>query len=244
MTKITSFEKLKISARYWLLGMAEHDSSYFKVLEAMEMCLEHHDGVRNGGEPEATHMLGIFHHLRTLHKHIKNPVIVYILVFCHDMIEDPNQKTKAFVSPSTVKDIFGDVIAAKILKMSKSILGQPNPEYSLDTIFEDEDCSIAKGGDRVNNCSTMVGVFTKPRLERYLKETNEEFFPRLKIARRKFPHQEAVYENLKLELSNQLKLIDHIVKEYKVEKPEAPKDDANKFTVHGGHRLYDNDDIQ
>lgn len=208
---ISRFEKLVISARYWLLGLAESNPEYFKVITAMEMCLAHHDGVRNGGEPEAMHMLGIFHHVRTLHKHIKNPVTVYILIFCHDMIEDPNQKTKAFITLDEIEREFGAVIRGKLVKMSKSIHGQPNAGYSLDEIFSDEDCSVAKGGDRVNNVSTMVGVFKAVRLARYIKETTEEFLPRLKLARRKFPHQDAVYQNLKLELVNQLTLISHIV---------------------------------
>ena len=191
--------------------MAEHDPEYFKVIDAMELCLEHHNGTRNGGEPEATHMLGIFAQVRTLHKHIKNPVTVYILVFCHDMIEDKNQKTGKFITLTELEDRYGAVIAGKVKKMSKEILGQPNPEYSLDTIFADEDCSIAKAGDRVNNISTMVGVFKPARLERYIKETAEEFIPRLKSARRKFANQEAVYESMKLQMENQLTLINHIV---------------------------------
>ena len=69
---ISNFSKLMISARYWLLGMAENDPEYFKVIDAMEIGLEHHDGYRNGGDPEFIHQLGIFHYLRTMHKHIKN----------------------------------------------------------------------------------------------------------------------------------------------------------------------------
>ena len=205
------FQKLVISARYWLLGMAEHDPQYFLVIEAMELCLAHHDGYRNGGDPEATHMLGIFHQIRTLHKHLTNPVTVYILIFCHDMIEDPNQSTGKFITVDELTRAFGDVISKKILKMSKSVLGQPNPAYSLDEIFDDEDCSVAKGGDRVNNVSTMYGVFKPARLRRYVLETADEFFPRLKTARRKFPRQESVYENIKLELVNQLTLINHLM---------------------------------
>lgn len=211
MNKITTFEKLRLSARYWLLGMAENNPEYYKVIKALELCLDHHNGFRNGGEPEAIHMLGIFHHIRTLHKHLKNPVTVYILIFLHDAIEDQNQKTKAFVTPAEIEERFGLAICQKLLMMSKNILGQPNPNYSLAAIFGDEDCSVAKGGDRVNNCSTMVGVFKPERLARYIKETTEEFLPRLKIARRRFPHQEACYENIKLELVNQLTLINHIV---------------------------------
>ena len=203
--------KILVSARYWLLGIAESDPKFFKPLEALEMCTDHHNGRRNGGSPEWIHQLGMFHHARTLHKHLKNPALVYTLIFTHDMVEDPNQATKAFVSPDDIGSVFGDVVRAKTLKMSKNILGQPNPEYSLTTIFEDEDCGPAKGFDRVNNVSTMVGVFKPERLQRYVLETADEFLPRLKSARRKYPHQEGVYENIKLELVNQLTLINHII---------------------------------
>lgn len=209
--ELNRFEKMVIAARYWLLGLAESNPDYYKVIAAMELCLRHHDGKRNGGEPEAMHMVSIFHAVRTLHKHIKNPVIVYILVFLHDAIEDPNQKTKAFISPDEIERDFGPVIRTKLLKMSKEILGQKNPNYSLDEIFLDEDCSIAKAGDRANNVSTMIGVFKPDRRDRYIKETAEEFIPRFRLARRAFPHQEAVYENIKLEIINQLTLINHIV---------------------------------
>jgi (p)ppGpp synthase/HD superfamily hydrolase len=208
------FDKLLISARYWLLGMAEHDPEYFKVIEALELGLVHHDGHRNGGDPEFIHQLGIFHYLRTLHKHIKNPKTVYKLVFLHDALEDPNQKTKAFITPAEIEEAFGTAFLVKLKKMSKEILGQKNPDFSLDAVFDDEDTSVAKGGDRVDNVTSMVGVFKRSRLERYVKETMEEFLPRLKKARRKFASQEAIYENIKMELIGTITLIGHILEGY------------------------------
>jgi (p)ppGpp synthase/HD superfamily hydrolase len=214
MDALTNFDKLKISARYWLLGMAEHDPEYFKVIEAMELASEHHDGYRNGGDPEFIHQLGIFHYLRTMHKHIRNPKTVYMLVFLHDILEDPNQKTKVFITPTELEVRFGVPFVAKLKKMSKEILGVKNPDYSLDDIFADEDTSVAKGGDRVNNVISMVGVFKRPRLERYVKETMEEFLPRLKKARRLFPDEEAIFENIKLELDGTITLISRILEGY------------------------------
>ena len=208
MDKLNNFEKLLISARYWLLGMAEHDSRYYKVLEAMEYGRERHNGTRNGGQPEFIHQLGIFHHLRTLHRHIKSPVTVYTLVFLHDVVEDKN------VPLLEIEQIWGVEVARKLDLLSKEVLGVKKTSYSLDPVFEDEDASVVKGGDRVNNVTSMVGVFKRARLERYVKETADEFFPRLKAARRKFPHQEPVYEALKLELVNQLTLINHILDGY------------------------------
>ena len=213
--KQQDFDKLKISARYWLLGMAVHDPEYNKVLEVMEYGLEHHTGKRNGGEPEFIHQLKIFHWVRLFHKFLKNPVLVYQLIFLHDAVEDP-QKTKVddgkggekvqikYVSLEEVAQRWGPVLAEKLRLISKEIMGIKNPDYSLDTIFADEDLSIVKAGDRVDNVSTMVGVFKLERLMRYVKETVEEFLDRIKMSRRKFPHQEAIYEAAKMDLVNQL----------------------------------------
>ena len=57
-------------------------------------------------------------------------------------------------------------------------------------------------------------MFKRSRLERYVKETMEEFLPRLKRARRLFPDQEAIFENIKLELVGTLTLIGHILEGY------------------------------
>ncbi len=210
-----TFEKLLIAARYWLLGMAQHNPEYFTPLKALEESLLHHNGLRQGGDPAFIHQLGIFHHIRTLHKHLTNPVMVYTLIFLHDYIEDPTKDpqtgVKTYKSPDDVRTLFGELVLAKVLKLSKEVMGQPNPDYDEQAIWEDEDCSVAKGGDRVNNVSTMVGVFKLARLEKYVIETVEKFLPGIKAARRRFPRQEAVYENIKLELVNQLQLIEYIV---------------------------------
>ena len=81
----------------------------------------------------------------------------------------------------------------------------------LANCLNDEVVSVVKLADRINNVSTMVGVFKPERLARYIKETREEYIPLIKVARRKFPAQEPIYENFKLQLLNQLKLIDNIV---------------------------------
>lgn len=205
---LTKFQKLLISARYWLLGMAEHDERYYGVIEALEYGLERHNGTRNGGEPEFIHQLSIFHHVRTLHKHLRNPVTVYTLIFLHDVVEDKN------VPLQEISEIWGDEIAHKLDLLSKEVLGVKKENYSLDPVFKDVDCSVVKFGDRVHNVSTMVGVFKKSRLERYIREVLDIFLPNAKVSRRMFPDQESVYENMKLELVNQLQLIQHIMDGY------------------------------
>lgn len=216
------FQKLTIATRYWLQGAAEFNSQYHKVIEAFEYGMAHHNGLRNGGENEFIHQLQIFQRLRTLHRHIRNPVTVYILVFLHDAVEDPNHETKKFISLEDVEKRFGSHISEKVRMLSKEILGQKNPDYSLDAIFNDVDCSVVKAGDRTDNVSTMFGVFKLARLERYVKETVEEFLGRIKGARRSFPDQEGVYENLKMQLVQQLQLIQHLMVAHDEQKTQLP----------------------
>ncbi len=213
-TSITKLDKWLIHARAWLLGLAQHDVSYFKVLDALEFGRAHHDGKRNDGSPEFIHQLGIFRTLATLHLQIADPVMVYILVFLHDTIEDANQTTKKFVSPDEIRKLFGGEVEQKVLLMSKEILGQVNPHYNLKAIFADQDAGLAKLGDRENNISSMVGTFKRHRLERYVKETRAEFIPGARGARQAFPFQIGVYNNLQFSIENQLKLIDKILAGY------------------------------
>ena len=83
-----SFEKLRMAARFWLLGMANYDDTYYNVIDAMEYALNKHTGQRNGGDPEAIHQLRIFHGLRTLHNHLTTPHIKYSAAFLHDVVEE------------------------------------------------------------------------------------------------------------------------------------------------------------
>jgi hypothetical protein len=144
-------------------------------------------------------------------KNIQNPVTVLILILLHDIIEDPNQKTKQYIDLELLKETFDAEIVRKLLMMSKEIRGVKNEDYSLEAIFADVDCSVVKGIDRANNVSTMIPVFKRSRLERYVTETAEQFLPNIKKARRAFPEQESVYENIKLCIVNQLVIASHVL---------------------------------
>lgn len=204
---MTKFEKLRLSARYFLIGMAANDVKYNKCLDALEMMLEiTKDAHRNGGEPEAIHPLSIFHHTRTFHATLNDPVSAYVLAFLHDLGEDFS------LSIETVDKTFGGKIANSFDIISKNVgAKKKDPQIYLPNCFADELISVIKPIDRNNNISTMVGVFKRQRLIKYTKETREEYIPRFKVSRRLFPHQEAIYENLKLQLENQLNLIEHII---------------------------------
>lgn len=208
----TSQEKLKLSARYWLLGRAVDDHEYYKVYDALEYMLEKHTGKRNGGDAESIHQLRIFHGLRTMHRHLTKPHVKYKAAFLHDTVEDKN------VPISEIERLFGSEVADVVNLLSKSELGVERPkENYLPAIFANEHASVVKLGDRNDNISTMVGVFKPERLERYFIETRDQFLPSIKLSRRLFPEQEVVYENYKMQIQNQLNLIGYIVNQNKTQ---------------------------
>jgi hypothetical protein len=207
---ITHTDKLKLSARYWLLGAAAFDKRYYRVVDALELAVIHHDGERNDGTDEIAHMIGVFQLLRTMHSHLLDPVSAYIEALLHDCIEDPNQKTKKFIAPSEIQAQFGSQIHDELLIMSKEVLGQKNPAFHLPNVFLNTNTSVVKPADRDNNVASMYGVFKPARLDRYIDETIKEYLSGLKVARRKFPEQEPVYENIKLSITHKLQLIEHL----------------------------------
>jgi hypothetical protein len=53
---------------------------------------------------------------------------------------------------------------------------------------------------------TMLGGFSVPKRVSYIEETLDKVVPMLKIARRSFPEQYSVYENIKFVITNQVQL--------------------------------------
>lgn len=202
--KHQNFDKLKISARYFLLGMAEQNPEYYKAVDALEKCLKVHNGFRNGGAPAAIHQLGIFSHIRTFHRVLVDPITVYCSIFCHDMIEDTD------VKHDDLANEFGHPVAYTTHLLTK-YPDTAMPGY-YDAIFADQNASIVKLGDRCNNMGTAVGVFKPERLRRYYDETLTEFIPRISKVRKLFPQQESFYENAKLMLWHQLEYAEYALR--------------------------------
>lgn len=225
-----SFERRAIAARYWLLAMigtSQNAAEYNAALSIMEMSMAHHNGKRNGGAPEFVHQVSIFHHIRTFHHLLGTDApLYYILAFTHDIIEDGQKQddgTVKFMPLVEVANVMRTsgmeetrvAYVIDLLKtLSKEILGQKNPDYSLEQIFANKITFVVKLADRCDNVSTMMGVFKKERAQRYVKETKEKFVVLAKGARRSFPELEAVFENMKMFLDAQLRLIDQMMPGY------------------------------
>lgn len=203
---MTNFEKIQVATRYMLLGMAQQNPDYYVALEAMEFASNFHDGTRKDGvTPEFQHQLGIFSYLRTMHHHLELPAQTFAAAFLHDVAEDYD------IGFDELEQLFGVDIALAVRLLTKKHRGATVPaDTYFDLIAENPVASVVKGADRINNLQSMLGVFSAEKQASYCEEAQKRFLPMLKVARRRFPRQEAVYENIKLMMKSQITLISAI----------------------------------
>ncbi len=203
MKKTEKFTKLQVSLRYWLLGMAQSNPEYYKCIEAMEFAASFHQGKRKDGvTPEFEHQLTIAHYIRTIKDSLLYPSETISTVFLHDVPEDYD------ISISEIQSRFGERVAQATWKLTKVLRGEKkNEDVYFDEMFSDPIASIGKGGDRIHNLQSMIGVFTIEKQKAYVLEAEERIIPMLKKARRLFPQQELAYENIKIVMNSQIQLI-------------------------------------
>jgi (p)ppGpp synthase/HD superfamily hydrolase len=179
--------------------MAANNPAYYETIEALEWAKTVHTGMRKDGvTPEFQHQLQIAHYVRTLHTSLIYPAETLTAVLYHDLKEDYPELTLELQSRCSDR-VFN---AVKLLDKN----GKTHEAYFHDLAT---DCigSVAKGGDRIHNLQTMVGVFSPEKQLAYVEEVELHFLPMLKEARRRFPRQEPAYENIKHVLTTQVELI-------------------------------------
>jgi (p)ppGpp synthase/HD superfamily hydrolase len=197
------FEKQKMAIRYWMLG-----KGYYMAVKAMDIAENHHTGKRKDGNHEFSHQVSQANFARTLVSTFDNPEVVLAVIFLHDTIEDYGESYQRISSEC------GKEVADAVLIMSKVVNGHKigNVEYYR-MLSESPAASLAKGFDRLHNLMTMLGGFKPEKQVRYIKETMEFVVPMLKQARRKFPTQEAAYENIKFVMTNQVIMYNELNKD-------------------------------
>ena len=206
MTKLNEFEKTHAFLRGWLQGR-----EYHQTLEAVEFAERYHTGTRKDGvTPEFYHQISIVLHLTTLLSGVResNREAVLTAAVLHDLCEDYD------VSTADVEARFSAELAEIVARLSKyttdgeqeSSLAK-TPELYYGELSLCPVASIVKGADRVNNFQTMAGVLSKDKQISYMDECDIHIIPMLKKARKLFPDQQPVYENLKFSLKSQMSLI-------------------------------------
>lgn len=193
------YAKQRIALRYWLLG-----AGMTRAADAMTYAESLHTGTRKDGfTPEFAHQVAIVSYLRTLGPHLASPEDTYTAGFLHDVREDYD------VSDREVRQRFGTAVADAVDAMTKTYAGQDRDTATVfAAIAGDPLASVVKLADRIHNLDSMLGVFTMQKAASYAAETRELFLPMLHAARRTFPGQEPAYENAKLVLLSQVRLIE------------------------------------
>ena len=195
MTSHPKHDKMVLTLRYFLLG-----AQYYKALEGMEFAMFHHTGTRKDGvTPEFHHQVMIAHYIRTLLPSLLYPEDTITAVLLHDVTEDYN------VPHDEINKRFGERVGHSVFLMDKN--GKTAEQY-IRGMSTDAIASIGKGADRINNMSTMSGVFSMEKQQKYINEVRQVLLPMVKIARRQFPQQEPAYENVKHVLELQCNLIE------------------------------------
>jgi len=204
LAKLEIFKKAKISLRYWLVGRG-----YLTAVKAMEYASNIHKGKRKDGfTPEFYHQLSMAHYARVFEPLLIHKEETYGTIFLHDTPEDYD------VSCNELTSLFGDIMADAAMSLSKNVDGRKvsNTEY-FRFMYKNPIVSVCKGVDRINNFQTMVNVFAADNQLAYIIETENHILPMIKKAKRLFPEQESIYENIKVMLLNQLEFVKIIHKE-------------------------------
>jgi len=191
------YETLKTSIRYWL-----HGRGYHTALKAMDLGLKWHTESRKDGLPEFSHQIFQAAYARSLADLMMYPEDTLSVIFLHDLIEDHQPEQEL------VDDGFGKEIGYGVELMTNvDCQGNKKDTASYYAMMAyDPLASIAKGVDRMHNFQSMSGVFALEKQQRYIAETIEHIIPMLKEARKKFPEQEPVYQNIKHVLRTQIEL--------------------------------------
>jgi len=206
--EILHYEKLKLALRGQLMGRASRDPAWYIAVKALDLGLEYHTGFRKDKKtPEFQHQIEIALYLLTMEKLMLDAPRTIADALLHDLGEDYGDQ----ISFEEIGERTDHIVEADCRLLAKEYRGvKKTPLDYFGPLAKNFRVSLVKGGDRVHNMRTMRGVFVLEKQQGYCLETREYFFDFLKLARRAFPEQEPVYENIKFMLTTQLDIYESI----------------------------------
>lgn len=196
------YGKLKNQLKGYLKG-----KGYHTALAAFDEGEKTHIGVRKDGvTPEFQHQIEICLFIITL-KEVKDEENTLIAALLHDIREDYH------LEHSYIEGKFGKIAADAIEKLTKEFKGiKKDTQDYFNKIAECPIASLVKIADRINNISSMVGVFSIKKQEDYLFEIKEYFLPMIKVVRNRFPEQSLSYYGMNTFLKNMSHTIQAVLK--------------------------------
>jgi (p)ppGpp synthase/HD superfamily hydrolase len=196
------YKGLKKTLRYALMGRASCDPRWYVAVNALDLGVKYHKGFRKDKvTPEFQHQVEIALYLLTMEKLMIDAPRTIADALLHDLGEDYGD----LISFEEIGEHTDKIIADDCRLLAKEYRGQKkSPEEYFGPMSSNPRVSLVKGGDRVHNMRTMPGVFSFEKQVGYCDETVTHHFKFLKLARRAFPQQEPIYENIKFILTTQL----------------------------------------
>ncbi len=199
-------EKRMIALRFWLQGRGYH-----RALRAMDYNRRMFNGLRKDGiTPEFDHHVCQAQFMRTLLPFLLHPEETLTAIFFHDTPEDMGVSFDEIINFFPNDLAFGTQVSnatRRVTKKMRNVKMEAGPLFQ--SMSECPIASLVKGGDRIHNLQSMVGVFSLEKQRRYLDETQEYILPMLKTAEQNFPEQEPAYKNIRTFLKAQIHLTAH-----------------------------------
>jgi (p)ppGpp synthase/HD superfamily hydrolase len=205
---IRHYKGLKKTLRYALMGRASCDPRWYIAVKALDLGVKYHKGFRKDGKtPEFQHQIEIALYLLTMEKLMIDAPRTIADALLHDLGEDYGD----LISFEEIGQSTDTIVQGDCSLLAKEYRGEKkSPDQYFGPLSENFRVSLVKGADRVHNMRTMAGVFKLEKQQAYCIETREYFFDFLKLARRAFPEQEPIYENIKFMLTTQLGIYESI----------------------------------
>jgi len=199
MTTQQSHDKLLTHFRGYLIGR-----DYYDAQVALTIMMDAMEGVmrKDNVTPAWAHPVFVANKCRTLAipKEIEQDLLVVALL--HDVLED------SVAHSSELRESVKDENVTHVETLTKKKGMSTSTYYAgISHVIP----AIAKGADRWNNLSTMVGVFSPEKIKDYIVESEEHVLPMLKRSKRHNPRFEAVFEGLKSDITIQLEFAKAVI---------------------------------
>ena len=182
---------------------------FYKAMSALELVRQQEAGYRKDQvTPKFHHQLSVARLVSTLLPHLQYPEETLTAAFLHDLLEDHG----GVWTREKLEEKFDKRVADAVWCLSKKSNGMTKSyESYYEALALCPIGSIVKLADRAHNIQTMHGVFNLDKQRAYVGEVNQWYFPMIRKARREFPRQYGAYENLKILLRCQCRLVEHIL---------------------------------
>lgn len=193
---------------------------FYLAAEALELVRKTSDGFRKDQiTPQFHHQLSVTRLVSTLLPHLMFPEETLASAFLHDLLEDHGDVW----TREKLEAKFGKRVADAVWCLSKKSNGMTKSyESYYGALALCPIGSIVKLADRAHNIQTMHGVFTPEKQQKYIGEVNTYYFPMIRQARREHPRQYGAYENLKILLRCQCRLVEHVLEASGVQPTPEP----------------------